>query len=371
MILTCGKNNGLCVAMLFAFVVAFFCVATGHAKSGVDLPDLERKAKRGDVEAQFEMGTLYYGGVGVKMDRQLAAELYRKAAQGGSTRARVNLGLMYKSGDGVEQDINQAAYWFRQAADESDMARRQLDIISEHPIYGLFLMTDSRRAVGEILLEVMLEDSARAGGECLLCGELDLVLATAKEIRSIYDGNEIAGDMRFLDKKILLRSRIERIRSSLGNRPVLSLQDGKKFVYTQASFGESPDMVRISKLNKGDEVFLVCRGGGEVGSVPMLKNCQFLDEAIPYFFETIESALTKPYQENVRLTLMQELFIEIKVADTFLREGSECVADAKTCREELRTLFSDNKFLEEVFEPEVVRRKQQVYDSPPFPAKSS
>ncbi|MFQ6021400.1 MAG: tetratricopeptide repeat protein [Acidiferrobacterales bacterium] len=79
-------------------------------------------AEQGHIAAQYNMGIAYSTGTGVDLDAVKAADWWRKAALQGSTEAQFNLGLMYAQGDGVTQNMMQAARWWYEAATHGDAA---------------------------------------------------------------------------------------------------------------------------------------------------------------------------------------------------------------------------------------------------------
>jgi hypothetical protein len=52
------------------------------------------KAIQGDADAQFNLGLLYYPGVGTPADRRYGLYWYKKAAEQGLVHAQYNLGHM-------------------------------------------------------------------------------------------------------------------------------------------------------------------------------------------------------------------------------------------------------------------------------------
>ena len=80
----------------------------------------EDLASKGDIEAQFALGLMYYNGKGVRQDYKKAIEWYEKAANQGNTKAQFNLGIMYANGQGVIQDKKRAKEYFRKACDGGD-----------------------------------------------------------------------------------------------------------------------------------------------------------------------------------------------------------------------------------------------------------
>ena len=73
-------------------------------------------ASHGTAEAQYELGFLYYNGMGVPQDYAEAVKWYRLAAEQGFAEAQHDLGVMYLEGKGVPQDYVLAHMWFNLAA---------------------------------------------------------------------------------------------------------------------------------------------------------------------------------------------------------------------------------------------------------------
>lgn len=72
-------------------------VAT-NATSDLELSHLEAIAAQGDISAQYQLGNRYRDGKGVPKDRNKAASWYHMAAEKGSVEADVELGTMYWNG---------------------------------------------------------------------------------------------------------------------------------------------------------------------------------------------------------------------------------------------------------------------------------
>ena len=80
----------------------------------------EPLADKGDAEAQFNMGSLYYNGRAVKKDHEKAMEWWRKAAAQGNADAMYQIGVAYYDGNPVKQDGAEAIKWLRKAAERGD-----------------------------------------------------------------------------------------------------------------------------------------------------------------------------------------------------------------------------------------------------------
>ena len=101
---------------------------TGAAgkKDAMIAADWYRKAAEGgNAKARFNLGNLYLAGNGVIKDARTAAEWFHKAAVGGHRVAQFNLGMMYETGEGINRDVAEAVKWYGEAAqsDDADLAR--------------------------------------------------------------------------------------------------------------------------------------------------------------------------------------------------------------------------------------------------------
>lgn len=75
-----------------------------------------KAADRNHVEAQFYLAAAFEKGLGVKQDFAEAATWYRKSAEQGSASAQINLGTLHLDGHGMKPDAAEAVRWFRRAA---------------------------------------------------------------------------------------------------------------------------------------------------------------------------------------------------------------------------------------------------------------
>lgn len=77
-----------------------------------------KAARQGKVEAQFRVAYCYESGDGVMKNHAEALKWFRKAAEQGYADAQHVLGACYKTGDGVKKDDKEAVKWFRMAAEQ-------------------------------------------------------------------------------------------------------------------------------------------------------------------------------------------------------------------------------------------------------------
>lgn len=85
-----------------------------------DITDV--KARKGNPDAEYQLGNLYRDGVGVDQDLAQAVGCWGAAALHGHARAQTSLGDCFtKGGRGVERDLVQAAKMYRMAARQGDL----------------------------------------------------------------------------------------------------------------------------------------------------------------------------------------------------------------------------------------------------------
>jgi TPR repeat protein len=82
---------------------------------------LQTKAEQGDVNAQYNLGTTYYNGTGIKKNDDEAVKWWRKAAEQGDPDAEYNLGFLYYKGQEVKQDYVEAFKWYRKSAEQGNV----------------------------------------------------------------------------------------------------------------------------------------------------------------------------------------------------------------------------------------------------------
>ncbi|MEE9258185.1 MAG: tetratricopeptide repeat protein, partial [Nitrospinaceae bacterium] len=79
-----------------------------------------KEAGQGKPFAQYNVGLMYFKGIGVAQNQAEALKWFRKAAEGGSLNGQGFLGILYENGVGVEQDHEESLKWYRQAAEQGN-----------------------------------------------------------------------------------------------------------------------------------------------------------------------------------------------------------------------------------------------------------
>ncbi|MBT5027383.1 MAG: sel1 repeat family protein, partial [Nitrospina sp.] len=79
-----------------------------------------REARSGKPQAQYNLGVVYFKGVGVTPNHEEAFKWFTRAAEKGSASGQGFLGVMYENGLGVSQDHDKSVHWYRKAAEQED-----------------------------------------------------------------------------------------------------------------------------------------------------------------------------------------------------------------------------------------------------------
>ena len=80
----------------------------------------EKKAEKGDADAQVTLATLYAEGKGVAQNYAKAIELLTEPAEKGNAWGQVNLGTCYILGEGVEQNYEKAVDLFKKSVKQGN-----------------------------------------------------------------------------------------------------------------------------------------------------------------------------------------------------------------------------------------------------------
>lgn len=109
--------NKSAVTFLFVFlaIIPAYAALPEQPNSVPSDPNSLRKlindANKGDPNAQFNLGGMYFEGNGVSQDYNQAVKWYTTAAEQGNACAQCHLGGMYFNGKGVIKDYVEAYKW--------------------------------------------------------------------------------------------------------------------------------------------------------------------------------------------------------------------------------------------------------------------
>lgn len=79
-----------------------------------------RSAKKGNLDAEYQIGIMFLEGQGINPNPEDAAYWFRKAAQNGHAASQFEIGYCFLNGTGVQKDERMAGEWFWRAAEQGD-----------------------------------------------------------------------------------------------------------------------------------------------------------------------------------------------------------------------------------------------------------
>jgi TPR repeat protein len=84
------------------------------------------RARAGDVDAQYNVGVMYYHGEGVARNHEEALQWFLTAAEQGDADAQYSLGFMYGRGEGTARDRGASLMWFKRAASRGHQGAQEI-----------------------------------------------------------------------------------------------------------------------------------------------------------------------------------------------------------------------------------------------------
>jgi len=97
-----------------------------YAVENTALIPVIKRAKAGDVNAQFQLGEAYQLGRGVAVNYEMAKAYYEAAARQNYVRAQIELGLMYYLEQLGSNQLENAYFWLHKAAEADNAAAQWL-----------------------------------------------------------------------------------------------------------------------------------------------------------------------------------------------------------------------------------------------------
>jgi uncharacterized protein len=108
----------MCLICIILLPVVGYCDEKATIYTA-QVEQLRKAATAGDTLAQFNLGTLYLQGLGVREDDAEAEKWFLRAAEQGYAPAQVLVGMIY-SMDGKGFNYAEAAKWYLKAAEQGD-----------------------------------------------------------------------------------------------------------------------------------------------------------------------------------------------------------------------------------------------------------
>ena len=111
----------LLIKICFVLLITSFSSVYAEDCLGDNFATCLRLAKQGHITAQYNLGVIYSGGLGVPQDYKEAVKWTKLSAVQGKMEAQYNLGTHYINGNGVPQDYNEAVKWLKLSAAQGYM----------------------------------------------------------------------------------------------------------------------------------------------------------------------------------------------------------------------------------------------------------
>lgn len=124
--------KSILLLLLFLLINPLASVGETETQAEVEIPQAEVEillsaAEKGDADAKFQLGRLYYRGQGIAEDHRKALEMITAAAEAGHPEAVSTMGYLYSKGEMVPQDDAKAVEWFRKGAEKGSL-KSQLNL---------------------------------------------------------------------------------------------------------------------------------------------------------------------------------------------------------------------------------------------------
>jgi TPR repeat protein len=115
---TYNKLIGVILVIISSFTFSHSIHAANDCTDLMDSKDYykaldvcKKMAKKGHVGAQYNLGMLYFQGLGVMPDKRIAYKWIHKSAKSNYPEAQYNIGIMTANGIGVKTDLVKAYAW--------------------------------------------------------------------------------------------------------------------------------------------------------------------------------------------------------------------------------------------------------------------
>lgn len=126
---TQARNFGLVLIVALLLISAWYVLwvripdastslQRGHYKEAYK--KLQIAAHEDDAEAQLKLGNMFYVGLGMDRDYDLALSWFHRSAMQGNSAAQYNMGIMNLQGLGAQIDLVQATAWFLVASETGE-----------------------------------------------------------------------------------------------------------------------------------------------------------------------------------------------------------------------------------------------------------
>jgi hypothetical protein len=129
------KNKTLAFILSFTYFIFIGFSQFSYALTEQEFMDEVEKAKKGSVDAQFNLGLWFYKGTEIRQqDYNKALQMFQLAADQGDAAAQLFLGSIYHKAEGVPQDYKKAIKWYRLSAAQGNAHAQKFLKLAENQL---------------------------------------------------------------------------------------------------------------------------------------------------------------------------------------------------------------------------------------------
>ena len=175
------------------------------------------------------------------------------------------------------------------------------------------------------------------------------VVTSAKELQKEYERNEVAADVKFRKKLLIVNGVVKSIDRSVGENYFISLKGGSNpFMQPKAAMADGY-IDYMAQLEKGNSINLICLGNGMLIGSAMLANCQ---PSKQYSLGLANDYINKFSSEQVlssKNSYSTKILLGSIAIASLLPDNSSCNSvevDSKKCGDEFKIVTKDkNEFI--------------------------
>jgi len=184
-------------------------------------------------------------------------------------------------------------------------------------------------------------DGSEVGDEQMRKITGDIVKINAVDLQKEYEKNEVAADLKFLKKTILIEGVVGSIDRGIGESYYIKFQGNQSsFMSPHASMADGY-VNFLASLKKGEKIKLICIGDGLLIGTPRLRQCMRIDDfSLQKINQSTDAFIESKHLENIELKFMAMAFASM------LDDSNVCWSSSQPsyqCISAINTLFQQTK----------------------------
>jgi hypothetical protein len=224
-------------------------------------------------------------------------------------------------------------------------------LVSQASLGGTLTLTGKESAVVRHMIADDLSIWSR-GGESMF--KPAGVAVTADHLQRDYEKNEVAGDIAYRRKLILVSGTVRSIDRSIGANYFVMLKGGSNSIMTPRAGMERGFETYLANLDKGQKVTLACQGGGMLMGSAVLAKCRpeasWIEDETTRTMNALPARLAEKESE-VPMAILYIVLMASLLPDTSACFSvdpslhSQCAKDAVRLQKQIKNLSEKRKDL--------------------------